>query len=70
MEKNTKYGRIEDGRMIFAPALISNDDVQIINPTSQDYYDNDYKFISLEPATKENVAETIIETEVDITYFY
>ena len=39
---NKKFGKLEDGNLIYAPSVLIVDDKQIISPSEEDYLANGY----------------------------
>lgn len=39
---NKKFGKLEDGNLIYAPSVLIVEDKQIISPSEEDYLENGY----------------------------
>ena len=68
---NTRYARLEDGRLKYAPKALVTPQGVTVNPSRMTYLDNGWKLLDLQPPTdppdgKEYVIGGYTETATDI----
>ena len=72
---NTKYARLENGNLVYAPKILTTPHGVVMNPGRMTYLENGWKFLDLQPPAdppegKEYALSGYNETPTDIQAVY